>query len=106
MTERECPSDLQKFRNGYLAGATAYARECGHSCLMSDNEVLRRVRDQMKPPIGGEAHEPERKTKCPICVIYDVELAKDGMHRCSHCEGYWRPDELIRPTATLPEKPP
>ena len=87
--------DERAYRDGYLAGATVYARECGHSCLMSDNEILRRVRDQMKPPVEPEPQEAKPKDKCPICFIRNIELAKDGMVRCVYCEAYWRPDELV-----------
>lgn len=46
------------FYSGYIAGLTAYARECGHSTLKSDNDLLRRLMDEGKVA-AVEASKPQ-----------------------------------------------
>jgi len=47
----------QQERAAFLAGATAYAAGFGHSGLFSENETLRRVRDEWKPFVPGAVQQ-------------------------------------------------
>ncbi len=68
MTDRE-----MHLYEGFLAGLTAYAAAVGHSCLMSENPILKRLADEAKlRDWKQEVSEPD-----PPPIVVDAGPAKD-----------------------------
>ena len=63
-------------RDGYLAGATAYAKALGHSGLISQNETLRKVRDDYSNLVTKSGFEAFAES--PVFI---------GGNRCAKCGG-------------------
>lgn len=116
MLARQFLRARERERAAYLAGATAYAAQAIHSCLFSENALLRKVRDNYKPFVPDAGYEAGVKCKrchvalyddaakvgycadheprvCPMCLTGNLAV-KDGMHQCQDCGGLWRHDEL------------